>query len=1192
MNASQEISNSVLSKLLDLTENTFKEEIDSTLDFITDICEISDAFLSIKLEKEDIIVLKKGPKNFENPNKIVFFNELTNRQEIIISTVTNKFYGNQLNNYKENFLFFECFPINAPYKLISANLCILNKDEKKLSEKELKIVTQCVSQIESILDLSLKNSELKTQLTEKKTQFESLVENTNEIIYELSTEGLITYVSKKWTQHVGHEAYEVIGKSNSDFIHPEDLEKCLNFLSNIKLNKNNNEEVTYRVLHKKGHYVWHSTKVNLIEKNAQQFYIGNCRDVTEYIETEQKLKNQKDFYETILNSLPTDVAVFDSNHKYTYLNPIAIKNKALREFIIGKDDFEYAIHTNRKNDFAIDRHNKFNTALQNKETLTWAEELHNATGEVTYHNRKFTPVFNEDGTLKIMIGFSVDITESKKAQNEIQKSRQLIKSIIENVAVGILVQGPKSEIIENNIAACEMLGLTQDQLLGKTSFDEYWQVIHKDGSSFKSENHPVPQAIKNLKPINNVVMGVHRPIQKDLIWLLVDAIPVFGEQHELLYVICSFNDITSQKNTVEELKISNERFTYVTKATSDVIWDWDFITDNIIMGDNFTELFGHQFNNKNNIITDEEYVSHIHPDDIEKVNKKLDLILLDKSIKKWNDEYRYMKSNGSYSYVKEKAHIIRNKKGKAIRMIGALTDITLEKKLKDELLSSEEKFKGAFEYSSIGIGLVNNYGYWIDANTQLCNILGYSKEELKSLTFIELTHPDDLENDLLKKDKLVSNEIPFFQMEKRYIHKNGEIICTNLSASTVRDNNGEIIYFIAQIIDITERKKVENENRLLLEENNRNRNIQLNEAKNLYRLLADNTIDLVCLHDLKMNFLYVSPSIKALLGHNPEDLIEKNPEDFVHPDDIVGMTNDLHKFISGNLITPIQYRYLNSKGEYIWLETIAKIVFENEIPVKIQTSTRDISKRKEAESVIEKTLKQERELNELRTNLVSTISHEFRTPMTTIRTSAELIGMYIDGQTFEKAQRVDKQLNTIIGEIDRIIELMNSVLTISRNDAGKTNFHPIQFDLKQLCIDVIETSFDNQKDGSKVQIFFEGTNFMVFADKNLMEYSLFNLINNAFKYSEARGDIKLNISSNSSKIILEIIDFGIGIPEEDQHKLFNTFFRASNTDGIQGTGLGLYIVKTFTEKNSGNIQLESQLGKGTKVTLQFPLQKQ
>ena len=1189
MKTSEEISNSALVKLFDSNQNTFKFLFDSTLCFLANICELSEAFISIKLENEELNKLKNTAENFNNYIDIELYKELINKQEIIVSSEENSYYNSQLEGYRNEFLFFERFLIHSTNKLVSINLCILNKEKKELSPKELKIIKQSVLQLESIFDLWLKNLELKMQLTEKKLQFESFVDNSNEIIYELNLEGLITYVSDNWTQSVGHEVNEVIGKSNSEFVHPEDIEKCYDFLSNIKLNVKNNEEIIYRVLHKKGYYVWHSTKVNLIEKNNQQFYIGNCRDVTEYIETEHKLKTQKDFYETILDRLPTDVAVFDSKHKYIYLNPIAIQNNELRKFIIGKDDFEYAIHTNRNNTFATDRFNKFNNALQNKSTIAWEEELKKLNGEVTYHNRKFTPVFNEDGTLKIMIGFSVDITESKKTQNEFLKSRQLTKSIIENIAVGILVQGPNSEIIENNIAACEMLGLTQDQLLGKTSFDKYWSVIDEDGSDFKPEDHPVPQAIKYLKPINNIVMGVHRPIYKDLIWLLVDAIPVFGEQQQLLYVICSFNDITSQKKTEEELKVSNERFTYATKATSDVIWDWDFITDTIFMGDNFTELFGHQFSNKNNILSAQQCEGYIHPEDLEKVNKKLDLILLEDSTKKWNDEYRYRNADGSYSYVKEKAHIIRNKKGKAIRMIGALSDITLEKKLKDELLSSEEKFKGAFEYSSIGIGLVDNEGFWIDANAQLCNILGYSKDELKSLTFMELTHPDDIENDLLNKERLVANEIPFFQIEKRYLDKNKKIIWTNLSASTVRNKNGEIIYFIAQVIDITERKKVEKENSLLQEENNRNRNIQLNEAKNLYRLLADNTIDLVCLHDLKMTFEYVSPSVKALLGLNPEDFIGKTPMDFAHPDDVEGMTNDMHDFISGNLITPIQYRYLNSTGEYVWLETIAKMVYENEIPVKIQTSTRDISIRKEAESVIEKTLKQERELNELRTNLVSTISHEFRTPMTTIRTSAELIEMYIEDQNCSNSNQLRKQINRIIGEIDRIIELMNAVLIISKDDSKKTNYKPALFDLKELCINIIETSFSNNKDNRNVEFYFEGKKFQVFADKNLIEYAIFNLLNNAFKYSQDCGNVIMKLINTESEIQIEIIDFGIGIPEKDQPKLFNTFFRASNTAGIVGTGLGLYIVKTFVERNSGIIKLESQLGKGTKVIVVLPI---
>jgi signal transduction histidine kinase len=240
---------------------------------------------------------------------------------------------------------------------------------------------------------------------------------------------------------------------------------------------------------------------------------------------------------------------------------------------------------------------------------------------------------------------------------------------------------------------------------------------------------------------------------------------------------------------------------------------------------------------------------------------------------------------------------------------------------------------------------------------------------------------------------------------------------------------------------------------------------------------------------------------------------------------------------------------------------------------------------------MKKALAQERELNELRTNLVSTISHEFRTPMTTIRTSAELIEMYIEGHNFVHSAQLQKRINTITEEIDRIVELMNAVLTISKHDAGKTNFKPVAFDLQQICLGVIETSYSHQMDGRKVKTHFEGDNFTVFADKNLMEYSLFNLLNNAFKYSEGSGDIVLNLKSTNNQIEIQIIDFGIGIPEKDIPKLFNTFFRASNTEGIQGTGLGLYIVKTFTNRNSGTIKVTSELGKGTQVSLHFPLFK-
>lgn len=1171
----------------------FEHEFKDTLSFISETCEVPYAFITHLDSKNQPIITKTGLDSLTIPEEILRYNQnIISRNDFIKISNTKKDSKHQTKNLNTStfeFVFFAGFPIINNKNQVIGSICVLDSKPKELSIAQSRMLEYSAKQISFKLKTFEQKRILLNKIKEKETQFQLFVDNSKEIFYELNQDGTIINVSKNWTTFLGYEVEEVLGKSNSNYLHPEDLEMVTTFLNdNIKTREIENE-ITYRILHQDGHYVWHTSRIKLSEKNGKLIYIGNCRDVTEHINSEHKILQQKEFYEKILDQIPTDVAVFDQNHRYLYLNQAAIKDNELRKFIIGKDDFEYAKRTGRDDTSAKLRRARFGQAMESKNLIQWEDNITSPyTGLTSYHNRKLNPVFHEDGTFEMMIGFGVDVTESKKTQEEILKSKQLLSSILENIAVGILVQGPQSEILENNKAACEMLGLTEDQLIGKTSFDKLWKVIHLDGSTFLPEDHPVPKAIELLKPVKNVVMGVYRPISMDMVWLLVDAIPVFNDLGTLLYVVCSFNDITELKNIEDELKISNERFTYSSEATSDAIWDWNLLNDDIFVGASYSNLFGHKF--KNNIIKSQECENFVHPQDRQEYNANIDSTLENKTTTKWSAEYRYIKSDGSYAYVNDKAIIIRDEKGKAIRMIGAMQDITNKKKLQDELRQSEAKFKGAFEHSPVGMALVDIDGYYIEVNDRLCEILGYSNQELKSLTFQEITHYEDLIIDLEYKKDLDLGKISNFSSEKRFLKKDNSFIWTHISVSLERKSKNEI-YYIVQIVDISERKKIEQHNKLLIEENNKNRTLQLNEAKNMYRFVAENSVDLICLHNLDTSFQYVSPSVINILGYDSEEMKGRSPLDYAHSADLQYLKDSFVGFIDEKVSGTTIARYKNKDGKYIWLETKANIIRENNIKTGFQSSSRDITSRKEEEELIEKTLAQQRELNELRSNLVSTISHEFRTPMTTIRTSAELISIYLEGHTFEKKQRLEKQLTTITGEIDRIVELMNSVLTISRDDAGKTNFNPVQFDLKQLCFDVIETSFDNQKDGSKVQTFFKGDNFLVFADKNLMEYSIFNLLNNAFKYSEGTGDIQLNISSISSNIILEIIDFGIGIPKEDQHKLFNTFFRASNTNGIQGTGLGLYIVKTFTEKNSGNIQLESHLGEGTKVTLQFPLQK-
>lgn len=161
--------------------------------------------------------------------------------------------------------------------------------------------------------------------------------------------------------------------------------------------------------------------------------------------------------------------------------------------------------------------------------------------------------------------FSEDYIEaeshSKELNSYIKKLSKRVgqlNSILNNIDVGLLLQGPNSEIFLSNDRAFELLGLTKEQLIGKTSFDPTWNVIHEDGSPFLSHTHPVPKAIKSKMPVKDVIMGVYHPSKKDRVWLLVSAIPILNENDTVKHVVCSFIDISKRKEAEAAMKEANE----------------------------------------------------------------------------------------------------------------------------------------------------------------------------------------------------------------------------------------------------------------------------------------------------------------------------------------------------------------------------------------------------------------------------------------------------------------------------------------------------------------------------------------------------------------------------------------------------------------------------------------------------------
>ncbi|NMG09420.1 ATP-binding protein [Brasilonema sp. UFV-L1] len=246
----------------------------------------------------------------------------------------------------------------------------------------------------------------------------------------------------------------------------------------------------------------------------------------------------------------------------------------------------------------------------------------------------------------------------------------------------------------------------------------------------------------------------------------------------------------------------------------------------------------------------------------------------------------------------------------------------------------------------------------------------------------------------------------------------------------------------------------------------------------------------------------------------------------------------------------------------------------------------DISEQKRAEAEIMKAWEQERELNEMKSNFVSMVSHEFRNPMSVIRTAVELLELYNHQLSDQQRSKYFRNIQTAIRQMQ---QLLDEVLFWSRSDAGKLQYEPILLNLENFCSELTQTLQLSATQKHQIIFSFQGKDTPVLLDENLLRYILTNLLSNAIKYSPQGGVIIFDVNSQDDNVTFQIQDSGIGIPLKDQHILFETFHRASNVGNIPGTGLGLSIVKRCVDLHQGQIYLESQVGIGTTFTVKIPL---
>ncbi len=552
-----------------------------------------------------------------------------------------------------------------------------------------------------------------------------------------------------------------------------------------------------------------------------------------------------------------------------------------------------------------------------------------------------------------------------------------------------------------------------------------------------------------------------------------------------------------------------------------------------------------------------------------------------------NQPLHYRHRNGFSSLTNNDVLVFFNEEGDAVRLLVGVKafadeliytmDITARRRFEDELRISEESFRGTFEHAAIGMALVNPDGKWLKVNKSLSAMLGYSEQELLKLSFQDITHPEDLETDLNFLNELVAGKRISYEMEKRYINKQGVIVWTILSVSLVRDQEGNPLHFVSQITNNTERKIAEQR----LEDS----------LVKLEGILEASTQVSIISTDNEGMITSFNKGAENLLGYKAEELIMKQSLSIFHVEqEVVQRGQELSeifgKDIAGlNVILAYpklgqsetrEWTYLRKDGLSFPVQSVVTAITngKGEIDGFLEIST-DISKIKEVENEIKALLNVTKDQNHRLLNFAHIVSHNLRSHTSNID---KLLDFIEEDDELASGNELLGMLRRAANNLKETIDHLNEVVIM--NNVTEENLVPCN--LKHVIFRATEN----------VQALLKsiGGKFECHADDDLtvaavpayLDSILINLLSNAIKYRSEKRALQIVIRAvpQGDFIKISIQDNGLGIDLATKGSrmfgMYETFH-----EGKDSRGIGLFITRNQVEAMAGSIEVVSRVEVGT-----------
>ena len=556
----------------------------------------------------------------------------------------------------------------------------------------------------------------------------------------------------------------------------------------------------------------------------------------------------------------------------------------------------------------------------------------------------------------------------------------------------------------------------------------------------------------------------------------------------------------------------------------------------------------------------------------------------------WSGEtqFRNFETNDAIP-VSDTHFTIRDASGKRILGMGTVTrDISEARRIADEreqllareqlareraesanaqLRESEERFRLTIDNAATGMALVALDGRFVRVNRALCDITGYSADELTQRTFQDITHPDDLGLDVELASRLTRGDIPRYQFEKRYIRKDGSIVECVLNVSVLRGPDGTARYFISQIEDITQRKRASEA-------------IRLSEAK--FSGIVSISSDAIISVDKDQRVTIFNEGAEKIFGYAAQDVLGTAlerliPERFraAHRDHFAG-------FVAGREVARRMGERreifgLRKNGEEFPAEaSISKVDVEGAILFSVVL--RDVTDRKKAEAALQRALA-------ARDDVLGFVAHDLRNPLSAIMMQAEML----ERSGPEPDQRDQTPRLLIARSAERMNRLIQDLLDVSQVEAGQLKVERERLSAVDLTRDAVEMhTAVAAAAGLELRLEIDRGVQAVMGDRDRLLQVFDNLIGNAVKFTPKGGCITVRAAPGNQEVVFSVADTGAGIAPENVPHVFDRFWQAATRARRLGAGLGLPITRGIVEAHGGRIWVESTLGRGSSFYFAIP----